>query len=72
MLKRYLWDRGISLEKKTVLEIGSGRYARIALQMLAAGAERVVAVDPFAIPLTDSAHQKILMSDCREVEARSR
>ena len=52
MLKRYLWDRGISLEKQTVLEIGSGRYARIALQMLAAGAERVVAVNFFAISLT--------------------
>jgi SAM-dependent methyltransferase len=35
--------------------------------MIAAGAGRVITVDPFAISLTDAAHCKILLSDCQQL-----
>jgi SAM-dependent methyltransferase len=56
--------RGLSLAGKHVLEIGSGRYARFALQMLAAGAERVTLIDLYAVSLTEPAHRSMLLKDC--------
>jgi len=56
--------RGLTFAGKHVLEIGSGRYARFALQMLAAGAERVTLIDLYAVPLTERAHRSVLLQDC--------
>jgi SAM-dependent methyltransferase len=56
--------RGLSFAGKHVLEIGSGRYARFALQMLAAGAKRVTLIDLYAVPLTEPAHRSMLLKDC--------
>ena len=56
--------RGLSFAGKRVLEIGSGRYARFALQMLAAGAEHVTLIDLYALPLTEPAHRSVLIQDC--------
>jgi SAM-dependent methyltransferase len=55
---------GLKFSDKQVLEIGSGRYARFALQMLAAGAKRVTLVDPYAVPLKQPAHLAMLTKDC--------
>jgi SAM-dependent methyltransferase len=52
---------------KHILEVGSGRYARFGLQMLAAGAERVTLVDLYAVPLNDSAHRVMLEQDCERL-----
>jgi hypothetical protein len=56
--------RGWSFEGKHVLKIGSGRYARFALQMLAVGAYRVTLIDLYAVPLGESAHRAMLVKDC--------
>jgi len=66
------WDdqfkkRGLSFADKQVLEIGSGRYARFALQMLAAGAKRVTLIDPYAVPLKRPAHLSMLLGDCAKL-----
>ncbi len=57
----------IDLADKVVLEMGSGRYARLALQMLAAGARRVMLVDPYALPLNHPAQRAVLAQDCANV-----
>ena len=67
MWEKHLKGHGLSLATKTVLEIGSGRYVRFALQMIAAGVERVITVDPFAVPINDIAHRKVLFSDCQNL-----
>lgn len=56
---------GWSFQDKHILEIGSGRYARFALQMLAAGACRVTLIDFYAVSLEEPAHREILIKDCR-------
>src|SRR5262245_59235853 len=56
--------RNLSFAGKHVLEVGSGRYARFALQMLAAGADRVTLIDPYAMPLQCSAQSALLVKDC--------
>ena len=56
--------RNISFAGKHVLEVGSGRSARIALQMLAAGSDRVTLIDPYAVPLKCSAQLALLVKDC--------
>src|SRR5438132_6812778 len=56
--------RGLSFAGKDVLEIGSGRYARFALQMLAAGAEHVTLIDLYSVSLTEPAHRSMLLKDC--------
>lgn len=53
-----------SFKGKHVLEIGSGRYARFALRMLASGARRATLVDLYAVPLRDPAHRAMLVKDC--------
>lgn len=63
------WDarlavHGINLENKRVLEIGSGRYARLALRMIVRGARRVTLVDPYAVALDESKHRALLLQDC--------
>jgi SAM-dependent methyltransferase len=62
--REQLADRGLSLAGKHVLELGSGRYARLALRMLAAGARRVTLVDYYAIPFDDPHHYAMLVTDC--------
>ena len=62
-LGKHGWD----FANKTVLEVGSGRYARFALQLLAAGARRVVLVDLYAVPLDEPAHRAMLIQDCAKL-----
>jgi len=56
--------RNVSFAGKHVLEVGSGRYARFALQMLAAGADRVTLIDPYAVPLKRPAQLAMIIKDC--------
>jgi SAM-dependent methyltransferase len=49
---------------KHVLEIGSGRYARFALRLLASGADRVTLIDLYAVPLSNPEHHAVLVKDC--------
>lgn len=58
---------GISLQGQHVVEIGSGRYARIALRLLKAGARRVTLVDFYALPLDHPAQGATLLEDCRRL-----
>lgn len=59
-----LSQSGLSLRGCHVVEIGSGRYARLALRMLAAGARRVTLIDFYALPLNHPAQQALLAADC--------
>jgi len=59
-----LAQRGQSINGKRVLEVGSGRYARMALQWLAAGAKEVTLVDLYATSVEDAAHRALLEQDC--------
>lgn len=62
-----LWQTSLGqteLAGKHVLEIGSGRYARLALHMLAAGARRVTLIDLYAMPLDQPQHRALLARDC--------
>lgn len=52
------------LAGKHILEFGSGRYARLALWLLEAGADRVTMVDLHATSLNDSRHRDVLEQDC--------
>lgn len=63
-LRDRLRDLAIDLADKHVLELGSGRYARLALQMLNAGASRVTLADFYAKPLSDPRHRRLLVEDC--------
>jgi SAM-dependent methyltransferase len=55
---------GVGLAGKHILEIGSGRYARLAPHMLAAGARRVTLVDLYAVPVEQPEHYAMLARDC--------
>lgn len=57
----------ISISDKHILELGSGRYARLALRMLAQGARHVTLVDFYALPLDNPQHQHILHTDCAQL-----
>jgi SAM-dependent methyltransferase len=59
-----LASHGLRLAGKHVLELGSGRYARLALRMLAAGASRVTLVDFYAVSLDEPNHRAMLAMDC--------
>jgi SAM-dependent methyltransferase len=54
----------LALAGRHVVEIGSGRHARLALQLLAAGAERVTLVDYYALPLDHPGQRATLLADC--------
>jgi hypothetical protein len=54
----------VDLHGKHVLDLGSGRYARGALGLLAAGADRVTLVDFDALPLDHPKHREMLIDDC--------
>src|SRR2546427_2371748 len=58
---------GASLGGKHVLEVGSGRYARLGLHLLAAGARRVTLVDIYAVPVDEPDHRALLVRDCADV-----
>lgn len=55
---------GLSLEGRHVVEVGSGRYARLALHMLSSGASRVTLIDLYAVPLHKPEHRSMLAQDC--------
>lgn len=55
------------LRGKEIIEVGSGRYARLALRLLKAGAARLRAMDLSAVPLSDPQHQAILRRDLAQL-----
>lgn len=57
----------LALAGKHVVEIGSGRYARMALRLLKAGARRVTLVDYYALPLDHGGQQAVLQADCKQL-----
>ena len=63
-LLRRLESIGIDLRGKHILDVGSGRYARVALRMLKAGADRVTLVDLYAVELAEPEHRSVLLQDC--------
>jgi len=67
-LRERLNGVGIDIAGKHIVEIGSGRYARLGLQMLGAGAARVTLVDLYATALSNREHQSILKEDCARLE----
>jgi SAM-dependent methyltransferase len=62
--KKRLDERGVTLTGKRVVEVGSGRYARLALRLVAAGASCVTLVDLYATPLDEPSHKSLLAHDC--------
>lgn len=52
---------------KQIIEVGSGRYARLGLRLVAAGAARVSLLDLYAVPLDDPRHREILENDFAEL-----
>lgn len=64
-LRERLAAMDLQFDGRRVLEFGSGRTARLALRMIAAGAAHVTQVDFDATPLSDPAHRQILEADCR-------
>jgi SAM-dependent methyltransferase len=63
-LENRLGQEGIGVAGKHVLEVGSGRYSRLALRMLHEGAARVTLVDPVAVDLNEDKHRSLLLEDC--------
>jgi SAM-dependent methyltransferase len=63
-----LTQRGWTFRGKHILELGSGRYARFALRLLASGASRVTLIDLYAVPLSAPAHRKLLLEDCARLK----
>jgi SAM-dependent methyltransferase len=63
-LNRRLERIGTDLKDKHILEVGSGRHARLAVQMLHAGADSVSLVDLYAVGLNDPVHRSMLLQDC--------
>ncbi len=55
---------GTDVVGRHVVEIGSGRHARLGLQMLGAGAKRVTLVDLYAADLNQPKHKALLQEDC--------
>jgi SAM-dependent methyltransferase len=64
ILRERLNGVGIDITDKHVVEIGSGRYARLGLQMLRAGAASVTLIDLYATDLNNREHRSMLMQDC--------
>jgi SAM-dependent methyltransferase len=62
-----LATHGHDLQNRRVLEVGSGRYARFALQLLAAGAQEVVLVDLYAERVDHPEHAALLQAECRRL-----
>lgn len=58
---------GFDPRDKEIIEVGSGRFARLALRLLKAGAARVRAMDLSAVPLNDPRHQAILREDLEKL-----
>lgn len=50
-----------------VVEIGSGRYARMALRFLKSGARRVTLIDFYALPLEHPDQRELLQQDCADL-----
>ncbi len=66
-LQDRLQELAVDLTDKHVLDLGSGRYARMALRLLNAGASRVTLIDFHAVPLSNSKHRELLERDCRQL-----
>lgn len=62
--QKQLAKHGVTVADKHVLELGSGRYARLGLRLLGAGARRVTLVDFYATPLRTPSHYTMLARDC--------
>jgi SAM-dependent methyltransferase len=58
---------GFDPRGKEIIEVGSGRFARLGLRLLKAGAARVRAMDLSAVPLSDPRHQAILRRDLEQL-----
>jgi SAM-dependent methyltransferase len=58
---------GFDPRGKEIVEVGSGRFARLGLRLLKAGAARVRAMDLSAVPLSDPRHQAILRRDLEQL-----
>src|SRR3954468_4076401 len=58
---------GFDPRGKEIIEVGSGRFARLGLRLLKAGAGRVRAMDLSAVPLRDPRHQAILQQDLKQL-----
>lgn len=65
--RQQLGKHGWDFAGRRVLEIGSGRYARFALQMLAAGAADVTLIDLYAEPLDEPNHRAMLAEECERL-----
>lgn len=66
-LQNRLDEAGADLAGKHVLEFGSGRYARLSIRILHAGARRVSMADFYAVPLDHPRHRQLLGKDCAEL-----
>jgi SAM-dependent methyltransferase len=64
LLSERMARAGVLVRNGHVVELGSGRYARLGLRMIAAGARRVTLVDLYAIPLGERRHRAMLERDC--------
>jgi SAM-dependent methyltransferase len=58
---------GFDPRDKEIVEVGSGRFARLGVRLLKAGAARVRAIDLSAVPLSDPRHQAILRRDLEQL-----
>jgi SAM-dependent methyltransferase len=58
---------GWNLEGRRILEVGSGRYSRMAVQLLAAGAEHVTLIDLYAVDSEERKHRSLLLNDCSQL-----
>lgn len=67
-VKQRLDQVGFDLAGRHLLEVGSGRYARLALHMLHAGVAEVTLVDLFAVSMNDRKCKYLLMDDCSKLE----
>lgn len=65
--KRQLDEVGIDIAGRHIAEMGSGRYARLALQMLRSRAACVTLVDLYATDVNDREHKALLMDDCAQL-----
>lgn len=63
----WLRRNGQSFAGLHVVEIGSGRYARLALRLLKAGARRVTLVDFYALPVEHPEQRELLQADCQKL-----
>lgn len=57
----------VDIQGKHLLDVGGGRFARVALRMIAAGAASVRLVDLYALPTQDTRHSRLLRQDAERL-----